>query len=80
MKLRAEILIEMDVANYVEAAEHQKALQGYLDDLRGNYPEATLDIRERRQREQDNAASVRVFDPRVHNLVRDRKSRAGSDC
>lgn len=50
MKLCGQISVELTVGDYVEAAEHQRRLQEILRQVRDAYPEATLAVRERRQR------------------------------
>jgi len=50
MKLCGQISIELNVDDFVEAADHQKRLEGLLRLIRDSYPGATLAMRERRQR------------------------------
>ncbi|MBA4014098.1 MAG: hypothetical protein C0481_19725 [Phenylobacterium sp.] len=50
MKLWGQISIELNVGDYVEAAEHQRRLEAILEQARAVYPEATLAMRERRER------------------------------
>ena len=50
MKLCGNISVELDVGDFVQAADHQKRLEDILAQVRAAYPEATLTIRERRQR------------------------------
>jgi len=50
MKLCGQISIELNVDDFVEAADHQKRLEGLLRLIRDSYPDATLAMRERRQR------------------------------
>lgn len=50
MKLWGQISIELNVGDYVEAADHQKRLEDILRQVKAAYPEATLAVRERRQR------------------------------
>jgi hypothetical protein len=50
MKLCGQISIELNVGDYIEAADHQKRLESILRLVRDAYPEATLAMRERRQR------------------------------
>ncbi|KQW72925.1 hypothetical protein ASE17_08140 [Phenylobacterium sp. Root77] len=50
MKLWGQISIELNVGDYVEAAEHQRRLEGILEQVRVVYPEAKLAMRERRER------------------------------
>lgn len=50
MKLWGQISVELSVGDYVEAADHQKRLEEILRLVRDSYPDATLAMRERRQR------------------------------
>ncbi|HLZ74085.1 hypothetical protein [Phenylobacterium sp.] len=50
MKLAAEISVPLQVRDFVEAGEHQRQLEEFLDLIRARYPDATLTVRERRQR------------------------------
>lgn len=50
MKLWGQISVELNVGDYVEAADHQKRLEDILNQVRELYPEAKLAMRERRQR------------------------------
>ena len=50
MKLCGQILVELNVGDYVEAADHQKRLEDILRQVRAAYPDATLSMRERRER------------------------------
>ena len=50
MKLCGQISVELNVGDYIEAADHQKRLEDILKLVRAAYPEATLAMRERRQR------------------------------
>jgi uncharacterized protein YdhG (YjbR/CyaY superfamily) len=50
MKLCGQISVELNVGDYVEAADHQKRLEEILRQVRAAYPEATLSMRERRER------------------------------
>lgn len=56
MRLRAQIVIDIDAGDYVEAAEHQNTLQHYLRDIQAQYPDASLTMRERRERRHDGLA------------------------
>ena len=53
MRLRAQIIVDIDAADYLEAAAHQSALQRYLQDIQGRYPSASMTMRERRERRHD---------------------------
>jgi len=50
MKLCGQISVELNVGDYVEAADHQKRLEEILRQVRAAYPDATLSMRERRER------------------------------
>jgi hypothetical protein len=50
MKLSGQISIELTVDDFVAAADHQRRLEGLLRLIRATYPEATLAMRERRER------------------------------
>ncbi|KRB52240.1 MAG: hypothetical protein V4514_16430 [Pseudomonadota bacterium] len=61
MKLWGQISVELDVGDYVEAADHQKRLEDILAQVQAIYPAATLAMRERRQRRPTPA--VRALPP-----------------
>jgi hypothetical protein len=48
--LRAEIVVEFDAADFLEAASHQSRLAKIVAELKETYPAAKLSIRERRNR------------------------------
>jgi hypothetical protein len=48
MKLRAIITIDIEASDFVDAADHQRQLEGQLAHLRALYPGASLMFRERR--------------------------------
>lgn len=48
--LRAEIVIEFDAVDFLEAASHQSRLAKAVAELKADYPTAKLAIRERRSR------------------------------
>lgn len=50
MRLTAEIHVEIEVGDFVEAADHQQRLESLLDAVRSAYPQARMDLRERRRR------------------------------
>jgi hypothetical protein len=50
LHLRAEIVVELEAADFVEAAAHQNRLETLMAQLRDVYPHAKLQIRERRDR------------------------------
>ena len=48
LKLRIDISIEIDAADFIEAASHQGAMQRHVETLREEYPQAVMTIKERR--------------------------------
>ncbi|HXA37674.1 MAG TPA: hypothetical protein VNW53_01625 [Phenylobacterium sp.] len=48
LKLRIDISVEIEAADFIEAAAHQGAFQLHLDALQIDYPQASMTIRERR--------------------------------
>ncbi len=58
MRLRAQIVVDIDANDYVEAAGHQSMLQGYLEEIQARYPNASLSMRERRERRHDGLAAA----------------------
>ena len=56
MRLRAQIVVDIDAADYVEAAAHQGALERHLKQIQQIYPNASLSMRERRERRHDALA------------------------
>ncbi|MCR5878380.1 hypothetical protein [Phenylobacterium sp. J367] len=50
MKLCGQISVELSVDDYIAAADHQRRLEDILRLVRDQYPEATLAMRERRER------------------------------
>ena len=61
MKLWGQISVELNVGDYVEAADHQKRLEEILKQVRQLYPDAKLAMRERRQRR--STPVVRALSP-----------------
>ena len=50
MRLRALITIDIDADDYVDAADHQRRLQTLIESIKADYPQAALQLRERRAR------------------------------
>jgi hypothetical protein len=65
MKLRAQIVIDIDAANYLEAAEHERKLELLLKEVRTCYATAQLQIRERRERNAHPEEQEAQLAPRV---------------
>lgn len=45
MRLRAQFTVEIEVEDYVEAAEHQRAVEGLFHDVRQRYSNAEMSFR-----------------------------------
>lgn len=73
LKLRAEIIIEIDAEDFVVAADHQRCIEGILREVKENYPQASLIFRERKER--SAARRIRPEQPvqqrsdRIHTYV-----------
>lgn len=50
MRLRAQISIDIEVSDFLEAATHQRRVEQLYDLVRHSYDQAQLDFRQRRQR------------------------------
>jgi hypothetical protein len=50
MKFCGQISIEFPAADYFSLAEHKRQLEEILNFIRSSYPEATLAVKERRER------------------------------
>ena len=72
MKLRAQIVVDIDAGNFVEAAEHQRQLELLLEDVKVRYATAQLQIRERRERNAPLAPEAQ-FAPRIVQVTNGRK-------
>ncbi|GAA0580108.1 hypothetical protein [Rhizomicrobium electricum] len=64
MRLRAQIVVDIDADDYVEAAAHQNALKSYLEEIQARYPHAEMTMRERRERRHDGLALDTLEAPR----------------
>jgi hypothetical protein len=72
MKLRAQIVVEIDAVDYAVAAEHQRYLELLLEHVRTRYATAQLQIRERRERAA-HLPSEAQFAPRIVQATSGRK-------
>jgi hypothetical protein len=59
MKLRASIVIDMDVDDYVAAGQTQQRLQGVYESFLGHYPNATFRFSERRASRPRRGSAIR---------------------
>jgi hypothetical protein len=48
LRLRAQITIEIDAADFVAAADHQRRVEGFIDGIREVYADTSLVLKERR--------------------------------
>lgn len=58
MRLRAQIVIDIDAGDFSEAASHQQRLERLFEAVRVEYDQAHLDFRQRRQRTLRTRASA----------------------
>lgn len=69
MKLRAQILIEVEAEDFVSAANHEQAIQTIFRDLQGAYGTAQLEFREVRSKSlKENAPALRKMRRYTGNL------------
>ena len=80
MRLRAHITIDIDASDFIAAADHQRAVQGMLEQVRDSYPQAKLEIRERRDRadaaQRAGSAASRQSTGAVHHYLDTRHDQA----
>jgi hypothetical protein len=50
MRLRAQITIDIEARDFVDAADHQRRLEELVQEIKGEYSQAELQLRERRER------------------------------
>ena len=48
LKLRAQITIDIEAADFVSAADHQRQVEGFIENIRQVYADTNLVLRERR--------------------------------
>ena len=65
--LRATITIDVEVADYQEAAQHERCIQSCVSQIRGDYPNAELTLIERR-RPSEEPTPPRRLHPRSGQL------------
>lgn len=70
MKLRAQIIIDIDAENYPEAAEHQRQLEAILENVKSLYEAAELQIRERRERRAYRSSETPLAASDIHVMKR----------
>ncbi|MEQ1809863.1 MAG: hypothetical protein ABL889_08055 [Terricaulis sp.] len=57
MRLRAQILIDIEASDFSDAATHQQRVEQLFELVRHTYDQAQLDFRQRRQRTLSRRAS-----------------------
>lgn len=50
MRLRAQITIDIEARDFVDAADHQRKLEDLVQSIKREYSQAALLLRERRER------------------------------
>jgi hypothetical protein len=58
MRLRAQIVIDIDADDFTEAADHQQRLERLFHAIRTEYVQAQWEFRQRRQRSLRDGAPV----------------------
>ena len=48
LKLRVEVMLEIEAEDFIAAAEHQRVLEAHVEQLRKLYPQVRMVLRERR--------------------------------
>ena len=80
MRLRAHITIDIDANDFIAAADHQRAVQEMLEQVRDSYPQARLEFRERRDRaeakQRAGSAASRQSTGAVHHYLDTRHDQA----
>lgn len=81
MRLRAHITIDIDADDFIAAADHQRAVQAMLDQVRDAYPQAALEFRERRDRTEPRggrheAGALKQSTGAVHHYMEVRRDQA----
>lgn len=72
MQIKAEIVIEIEAADFIEAADHQRLVQDIHRTVQASYPQAALHLRERRERPKSNTGKPPVLPAsRRHELRRE---------
>jgi len=72
LRLRAEITIDLDAADFLEAAEHQRRIEQLIEAVRAEYRQASFAFRPRRgPRNKKNPAAgrsdeIRHYTGRLH--------------
>ena len=60
LRLRAEITIDLDAADFLEAAEHQRRIEDLISAMRAEYRQAIFAFRPRRGPRSKKAAEPRA--------------------
>jgi len=59
LRLRAEITIDLDAADFLEAAEHQRRIEELIEGMRAEYRQAVFAFRPRRGPRSKKSAAPR---------------------
>lgn len=60
--LRATITIDVEAADYLEAAEHQKRIEAHMAEIRSDFPGAAMLLNERRRPAVEPAEPRRLYE------------------
>ncbi len=61
VRLRVTVTIDIDAADFLEAAEHQKRVEKYLNTVQSEYPSASLAVKQRRRPSSEGPAAPRAL-------------------
>lgn len=67
MKLRAEICIEIEANDYIDAADHQRSVETLFGEVKAKYGQASLAIRQLRERQTTTPRARRQEPRHRHN-------------
>ena len=65
MKMRANFLVEVEAADFIGAADHQRSIEALFDAVRAQYPSAKLSFKAVRE-----TSPPRPTKPRTRQLMR----------
>lgn len=61
VRLRVTVTIDIDAADFLEAAEHQKRVEKYLDSVQAEYPSAFVSVKQRRRASSEGPSTPRTL-------------------
>ena len=79
MKLRATIYVDLEVEDFKEAAQKQIELERYVQELDHTYDTASMEMKERRDRETKRAVKRTTIAPKSSTSRAQQGKNAGKD-